>query len=134
VPFVDRTYRTVDAPEARVLVGSSRGALAAVDLAFHRPDLFGFVVALSPSLRPSGMVRAIEKSDLKPVRFYVIGSLYDAAWLPDARRLREVLAAKGYDVVYLEIPEGHDMLAWRARVDDALTTFFPGGFAVQFSP
>ena len=127
VPFIDRTYRTIDAPEARVVVGSSRGALAAVDLAFHEPGLFGFAVALSPALRPTDITGAIEKSDLKPVRFYVVGSLYDAEWLPDARRLRDVLSAKGYDVVYKEIPEGHDVLAWRARIDDALATFLPGG-------
>ena len=127
VPFVDRTYRTIDAPEARVVVGSSRGALAAVDLAFHEPGVFGFAVALSPALRPTDIIGAIEKSDLKPVRFHVVGSLYDAEWLPDARRLRDVLSARGYDVVYKEIPEGHDVLAWCGRIDDALATFLPGG-------
>jgi len=44
-----------------------------------------------------------------------------------ARRLRDVLSAKGYDVVYKEIPEGHDVLAWCGRIDDALATFLPGG-------
>jgi enterochelin esterase family protein len=127
VPFIDGAYRTIDAPEARVVSGSSRGALAAVDLAFHHPDLFGFVVALSPALRPSDIVGEIERGQPKPVRFYVVGSRYDAEWLPDARRLRDVLLARGYDVVYQEIPEGHDTLAWRARIDDALAAFLPGG-------
>jgi len=127
VPFIDGAYRTIDAPEARVVVGSSRGALAAVDLAFHQPDRFGFAIALSPALRPTDIVGEIDRSRPKPVRFYVVGSLYDAEWLPDARRLRDVLRAKGYDVVYQEIPEGHDMRAWRGRIDDALAAFLPGG-------
>jgi len=127
VPFIDGAYRTIDAPGARVAVGSSRGALAAVDLAFHHADLFGFAVALSPALRPTDIVGEIDRGGPTPVRFYVVGSLYDAAWLPDARRLRDVLLAKGYDVVYKEIPEGHDMRAWRGRIDDALAAFLPGG-------
>jgi len=127
VPFVDGAYRTIEAPGARVVVGSSRGALAAVDLAYHHADVFGFAVALSPALRPTDIVGEIARGQPKPVRFYVVGSLYDAEWLPDAHRLRDVLVARGYDVVYKEIPEGHDILAWRGQIDDALATFLPGG-------
>lgn len=126
VPLVDRTYRTIDAPTARVVAGGSRGALAAIDLAFHHAERFAFCIAFSPAIRPTDIDQRIEDGPRLAVRFFVTGSRYDAAWLADARRLRDALRGKGYDLTYLEIPEGHDILAWRARIDDALGTFFPG--------
>ena len=40
-------------------------------------------------------------------------------------RLRDALAAKGYDFVYAEYPQGHTWGNWRAHLLDALPHFFP---------
>ncbi|SCD92852.1 enterochelin esterase [Streptomyces sp. BpilaLS-43] len=40
--------------------------------------------------------------------------------LPAARRLRDMLAAVGYDVSYHEFNGGHDYLCWRTELADGL--------------
>ena len=47
--FVDANYRTRPGPEHTVLVGSSRGGLAAFFVANRRPDAFGHAACMSPS-------------------------------------------------------------------------------------
>ncbi|MEM9865859.1 MAG: alpha/beta hydrolase-fold protein, partial [Myxococcota bacterium] len=41
------------------------------------------------------------------------------------RRLRTVLAERGYDFVYAEYPEGHTWGNWRAHLIEGLRYFFP---------
>jgi S-formylglutathione hydrolase FrmB len=41
VPFIDKTYPTVAAPEGRVLVGFSKSGLGAVTLLLRHPEVFG---------------------------------------------------------------------------------------------
>lgn len=56
VGWVDDQYRTVAAPESRVIAGFSMGGFGAFDLASRHPDVFGAVYALSPgALAPGGM-------------------------------------------------------------------------------
>lgn len=45
VPWIDRRYRTLDAPAHRAVVGRSSGGLGAVWLAMNHPELFGAVVS-----------------------------------------------------------------------------------------
>ncbi len=47
-PFVEKRYRTVP---YRIFAGHSYGGLLALHAAFTRPDLFGSVISVSPSLR-----------------------------------------------------------------------------------
>lgn len=50
VGFVDRTYPTIPRASARGIAGHSMGGTGALNLAMHRPDVFGTVYALSPGL------------------------------------------------------------------------------------
>ena len=43
IPFIDKTYRTIPAPEARVLIGFSMGGLSAVVLSAQHPGVWGSV-------------------------------------------------------------------------------------------
>jgi len=40
--------------------------------------------------------------------------------------LYDALRSNGYDVEFLEIPEGHSWNAWKSHIDDVLTYLFPG--------
>ena len=48
VSYMDQTYRTRPRRESRAVVGLSMGGFGALNLAFHRPDVFASVYALSP--------------------------------------------------------------------------------------
>ncbi len=125
VPFIDQNYRTLTEPNERAVMGSSRGGLAAADLAYSHPEVFGNAAALSPATRPTNFNEMIASNPPKPVRFFLVVGHYDVRWRKDGLALRDALTEAGYDFAYLEIPEGHSIDAWRARVDDVVADFFP---------
>ena len=55
VSWIDATYRTIAAPEGRVVAGFSMGGFGAFDLAMRHPDVFGAVYALSPGAITPGL-------------------------------------------------------------------------------
>ncbi len=130
--FISELVPTIEAmlpapPTSRTVVGVSRGAIAAIDLAITRPDLFNRCGLLIPSTHPTDLVATIAGGPRKPVRFAIVAGRYDERWLGDGRALREVLDAAGYHVTYREVPEGHNVQTWRAHLDDVLVGLQLGG-------
>ncbi len=50
VSYVDSRYRTLAQPASRGLTGHSMGGFGALNIAMHRPDVFGAVYSMSPGL------------------------------------------------------------------------------------
>lgn len=139
VPFVDARYRTCTDPGSRLIVGDSYGGLIATYVPFRRSEVFGLGYGQSGyhSFQNNTMIRLVQEADVPPIQLYVDAGTYEktvgAGLLPDDeldftaanRRLRDVLAARGYDFVYAEYPEGHTWGNWRAHLMDALPHFFP---------
>ncbi len=147
VPFVDARYRTRTEPGDRLVVGNSRGGLAAVSLPVRHPELFGLGYSQSGhhAARNDWLIRLVEEADAPPIRLYVdtgtdagtdAGTGAKAARAearPDGlagitaanRHLRAALAEQGYDFVYAEHPEGHTWGTWRVHLIEALAHFFP---------
>jgi len=125
VPWVDGRYRTIASAEARAILGGSRGGLSAVDVAYFHAGVFGACGAIAPALSPTNLIDVIAESEVAPLRFFVLTGLYDLDWRPDGIALYQVLRSKGYDVEFLEIPEGHSWNAWKSHIDDVLTYLFP---------
>jgi enterochelin esterase-like enzyme len=116
--------------------GSSYGGLSAACCAFRYPEVFGNVLSQSGSFgyypgwhgddqtdsSPFGwLIRQFVTTRKLPIRFYLEAGLFETNnhgdILPQNRRLRDVLEAKGYPVVYSEFAGGHDYLTgvvpWR---------------------
>ncbi len=139
VPFIDARYRTRTDPESRLIVGDSYGGLIATYVPFRRSDVFGLGYGQSGyhSFQNNTLIRLVQEADVPPIRLYIDVGTYErtvgVGLLPDAeidftaanRRMRDVLAARGYDFVYAEYPEGHTWGNWRAHLLDALPHFFP---------
>jgi enterochelin esterase family protein len=125
VPWVDSRYRTIASAGARAILGGSRGGLAAADAAYFHSDVFGACGAIAPATSPTNLVKLVAEGEVKPLRFFVLVGLYDLDWRPDGIALYEALRTQGYDVRFLEIPEGHSWNAWKSHIDDALTFLFP---------
>jgi enterochelin esterase family protein len=124
--------------------GVSRGGLAAVCAALRAPQHFGLVISQSGSLwyvprtpdrkpyrEPGWIIGQFLERPKLPIRFYIdVGKFeFDATGdgfgtLEPARRLRDVLRAKGYDVTYQEFLSGHDDITWRGSFADALIALF----------
>lgn len=139
VPFVDARYRTRAGAAGRLIVGDSYGGLIATHVPFSRADVFGLGYSQSGyhSFQGDRMIRLIAETEPVPIRLYVDVGTYEtsvgAGMLPAAetdflaanRRLRAALAARGYDFVYAEYPEGHTWGNWRGHLSDGLRYFFP---------
>lgn len=141
-PLVDETFRTTGQREATATIGSSLGGLISLYAFFERPDVFGLVGAVSPSV---GFARRALIGYLEHARF-VAGKIYmdvgtregiprdrdplelrrePGAYVQLVRHARDLLVLKGYvperDLRYVE-DEGamHNEAAWAARLPAAL--------------
>lgn len=117
--------RGLSAPAARTVVaGSSYGGLASAYLGLLHPELFGNVLSLSGSywwapegVEPGWLTREYVRAPRAPLRFYLQSGLFEGPKILDTnRQLRDVLQAKGYPVVQVEYPAGHDYLQWRGSL------------------
>lgn len=120
LPFFEAKYKS----SGYSVIGSSRGALAAADLAMHHPEIFGKCAGISPAFRPFDL--ADRWMELKPrtQKVMVIESRYDADWAPDARLWQMALQVMHTPHVYWEIPQGHNQEAWSGVIDEVLIELF----------
>lgn len=130
-PWVDQTYRTRPGPESTGLAGSSLGGLMGVYAAYARPDVFGRVAALSPSVWWSGerLVEFVTQQPKPAVRLWTDMGTAEGSIDP-FRRLRAALLADGFvegtDLTTVEVAgAGHNEAAWSARMPDILAYLFP---------
>jgi predicted alpha/beta superfamily hydrolase len=127
-PLVDARFRTLPQRETTGVAGSSMGGLISLYAFFARPDVFGVMGALSPSLwfGERAIFGLLEAAPSQPGRLYLdVGRLEGAKTLEDARRLRDLLRAKGYaqgaHLRYVEDRAGrHEEAAWSRRFRAAL--------------
>ena len=132
-PLIDARFRTLPQRETTGVVGSSMGGLISLFAFFARPDVFGVVGAMSPSLwiAERAIFGLLDPMPYQPGRIYLdVGRLEGQATLDDARRLRDLLEAKGYppgeQLRYVEDRAGqHEEAAWSRRFRSALTFLLP---------
>ncbi|MNV95642.1 Enterochelin esterase [compost metagenome] len=105
------------------------------------PKLFGNVLSLSGSFwwSPEGtpadkaehVAQAIATRENLGLRFFLAPGLFETRGMRDVggiletnRHLRDVLVAKGYDVMLREYAGGHDYFVWRGAISDGLVALF----------
>ena len=134
VAWARATYHTARQPERVVVAGSSLGGLASVFAGLRHPEVFGNVVSLSgsfwwkPQGQPEGewLTKQVEVSRTLPVRFYLEVGLMedDRMQIEPNRRMRDMLASKGYVLRYSEYDGGHSFLNWSQGIADGLQYLF----------
>lgn len=136
IPLVNADFPTRTGPAHTAVMGSSMGGLAALHLAYTHPEVFGAAACLSPAFmiadgRGHTLAEVISAEGKRPVRVYIdCGTAgLEAALLPSARAMRDLLLASGWtlgeDLVWHEAPGAeHSERAWRARVDRPLEFLF----------
>jgi predicted alpha/beta superfamily hydrolase len=141
-PFVDRTYRTMPGPDHTGVGGSSMGGLISLALGRWYPEVFGRVMAMSPSLwydQESTLRGAAGNTGwLAGVRLWLdVGGKEGASGASQqanvrrVRRLAKLLKdhglAAGRLKVTVDAAAGHDERAWAYRLGHALPWLFPAG-------
>ncbi len=133
-PFIDRVYRTRTDPVDTALGGSSLGGLISLYLGFLRPDIFGKLAVLSPSLwwNYRSILTFVNRARPRPqpLIWLDMGTAEGARHVRDTDHLHRLLLRLGWrdgdNLAYLEA-EGavHDESAWAARFDQVLRFLFP---------
>lgn len=141
VPWMRSHYAVSMNSRDTVIGGWSWAGSASSYVALRHSDVFGNVFSQSGAFRqrkpgdsePNILSRLYLESARVPIRFYIDAGLYDN--IPDLpidelaidesntegnRHFRDVLKAKGYDVIYRETGGGHSTLHWRATLPEAL--------------
>lgn len=146
IPWVRERYRIAPGPEHVVMAGQSYGGLAATWAGLTRPDAVGNVIGQSSSYwwspaashedehLPVGVVverewliHHVARMEHVPTRFHLAagvleaeGDRQEASLVQGNRFMRDVMLAKGMDVVYREYPGGHDWFMWGEEMGPAL--------------
>jgi predicted alpha/beta superfamily hydrolase len=133
-PFIDLNYRTLPGAHNTGIGGSSLGGLFTLYAGLECPEVFGKLSAMSPSAwwAKRAIIKMYEEAVLKP-RLSIwldIGTREGLDTLEDARRLRDVLKARGWiegnDLKYFEAHDAaHEETAWAERVAPMLEFLFP---------
>lgn len=148
LPWIEDNYKISHKPSDRVVGGYSRGGLAAAWVALNIPEAIGNVISHSGSFwwapdydsfdptqfnryaEPGWLIREVISRPKRNVRFYLDAGTYEdksneGNILGFTRHFRDVLIAKGYDILYQEFVGGHDFLHWRATIADAMHFLLP---------
>ncbi len=141
-PLVDEAFRTTGEREGTATIGSSMGGLLSLYAFFERPDVFGAVGAVSPSVgfARGALIDYLERARFVGGRIYLDVGTHEGhprnrdplelrrepgAYVRMVREARDLLVRKGYregpDLLYVEA-EGavHNEAAWAARFPRAL--------------
>lgn len=133
-PFIDRTYRTLSGPQHTGLGGSSLGGLVTLYLGLQRPDVYGKLAVLSPSVwwDHKSILAFVNRAQPKPaLRIWLdMGTAEGKGTLRDSDLLHALLVRRGWvdgeDLMYKHVPGGtHDETAWAERVGPFLKFLFP---------
>ena len=136
LPALAARWRVADAPEERVLLGASLGAVASLSTAFRYPGVFGGLVLKSGSFildegklarrphpvfhRIARLMRVLRRApDLPGTRAFVsTGELEGLA--SENRALASFLRERGVDVLFKSAWDGHHWHNWRDQLRDGL--------------
>ena len=119
VSAVDTTFRTQARPQARAVVGLSRGGVWALEIGLRNPDQIGAVAALSPALGVNypreayDPLRLAAVTDPLPERFLLAAGENDWARAATEDFVAE-LSARGAAPELIVVPGDHSDPTWQA--------------------
>lgn len=133
-PLVDENYRTCVTPQDTGLGGSSLGGLISLFLGLERPNVFGKVAAMSPSVwwDQCSILTNVSRASPRPrIKVWIdSGSAEGPHQVRDTGMLVRQMLRQGWrmgvDLEYF-VAEGaeHNERAWAARFDQVLRFLFP---------
>lgn len=142
VPSLRRSFTISADPKDDVIGGFSAGANAGFYIAMRHPEVFGNVLSQDGGAGVgSQLPQMLLDAPKLPIRVYLDQGIYElrasyGRLTPDelataldelstAVRIRDVLRAKGYDVIYRDIGAAHDNSHFTATLAEALAILLP---------
>ena len=133
MPFIERKYRVKKGSENTALMGSSMGGLVTFNMGLRRPDLFGKLGVVSPSLwwgdnDAAAKLKSYDYQGLKSKIWLDTGDAEGRFMSFTEDVIAEIKNIKNnydLDLVYYQAPDAvHSESAWAKRVHSPLLYFF----------
>ncbi len=126
VPFIDSAYNTIPEASQRLVLGDSYGGNISALISYNHADVFGNCGLHSGAFQPNNYeaFNLIVNGPLKDIKFCSVWGTYEPLFT-NMRAFRDSLLSKGYQLKWIELPEGHSWGLWRATIDEMLEYFFP---------
>jgi len=112
------------------VMGASMGGQMALYAGLRLPHIFGKVISQAGAFQlnltdhPSITKFLVDKLPKPNLKLWMDCGTMD--WLlPENREMFELMTQRGYDVTYKEHSAGHNYMAWRSLLPEALATVFP---------
>jgi enterochelin esterase family protein len=131
VPFIDENYNTFKDSVHRLVLGASLGGNISSLISYNNPNVFANCGIHSGALGVNNneALNLIINGPTKDIKWSSIWGSYEGSIRLDMRMLKDELIIKGYELDWLELPEGHSWGLWRATIDRILEYFFPSSAA-----
>ena len=124
IPRIERDYPVGTSRERRGILGVSFGGTNAACFGLRGYETFALIGMHSPANHPiKTLLPAYEKLPLLPLKMFLSTGRPDDNTRAN-RKFHRVLERKGYDLLYIEVDEGHDWDNWRPLMDDVLRWFY----------
>jgi predicted alpha/beta superfamily hydrolase len=133
MPFIEKKYRVKKGSENTALMGSSMGGLVTFNMGLRRPDLFGKLGVVSPSLwwgdnDAAAKLKSYDYQGLKSKIWLDTGDAEGRFMSFTEDVIAEIKNIKNnydLDLVYYQAPDAvHSESAWAKRVHSPLLYFF----------
>lgn len=130
MPAIERDFKVSKRPDDRAIAGLSMGGGQSINLAFARPDLFRYVVLMSPAA--SGRVATyygsvLHKPDIlnKQLKLFWIGvGKDDMLTGPGDKDFAAALKAAGVTHTFVLSEGRHEWTVWRHNLNDVSPLLF----------
>lgn len=109
---------------ARIIAGSSNGAVAALEIALSSPEPFYGAIVMSRGFR-SHIIEPTPRA--QHLRIHFSAGLYEPNFRQTTRRSVMILQEAGFDVGYADYVDGHATLQWRLSLVDGLLWLLASG-------
>ena len=108
------------------MLGDSYGGNISALISYNHSYIFGNCGLHSAAFQSNNYeaYNLIVNGIKKDIKFCSIWGTYESLFT-NMRNFRDSLLNKGYDIKWLELPEGHSWGLWRATIDEMLICFFP---------
>lgn len=126
VPFIDSNYNASTEATNRMVMGASLGGNISALICYNNPTIFANCAIHSGALwvNNNEALNLIINGPIKNIKWSSIWGSYEGTIASDMRMLKDELIARGYEIDWLELPEGHSWGLWRATIDKILEYFF----------
>jgi len=130
MPAVERSYKVSTRPDDRAIAGLSMGGGQTINLAFARPELFRYVVAMSPAANGRAdqiypKIFANPSTINKQFKLFWVGvGKDDMLTGPGDKAFEDVLTKHGVTHKWVLTEGRHEWTVWRHHLNDVAPLLF----------